>query len=264
MVCSLAEFKKPAGYDGLRVNGVFFCCFWLFVCCCCCCGVGANASFRLGSTCIRIFLNGDQAQFKQFSYILSYVLPLKLGLIQSLTSLCSLRPDFDRNADWLLEQCHRIWLAVEINGSWMIHRQQRKGFCYLFFIVLRSCGRKICLNMCHANSQNSNGCPYLFRICFIYGTNADRGVESLCRLLTANKMSWFTNKQVQVKILSIKSHNSPIMALVSILKLVSFERYASVRSLRKNLNRQLWRYFSSISAVQGNFHRHYYKSYWCG
>ena len=54
----------------------------------------------------------------QFSYILSYALPLKLGLIQSLTSLRGLRPDFGGNADWLLEQYRGIWLAVEINGSW--------------------------------------------------------------------------------------------------------------------------------------------------
>ena len=39
-------------------------------------------------------------------------LPLKLGLIQTLSRLCSLRPDFGRNADWLLEQCRKIWLAV--------------------------------------------------------------------------------------------------------------------------------------------------------
>ena len=45
-------------------------------------------------------------------------LPLKLGLIQTLRSLCLLGPDFGRNADWLLEQCHKIWLAVGINGSW--------------------------------------------------------------------------------------------------------------------------------------------------
>ena len=34
--------------------------------------------------------------------------PAKIGLIQTLSRLCSLRPDFGRNADWLLEQCHRI------------------------------------------------------------------------------------------------------------------------------------------------------------
>ena len=41
----------------------------------------------------------------------------------------------------------------------------------VFFIVLWSYGRKICLNTCHGNSENSYGCSYLLRICFIYGTN---------------------------------------------------------------------------------------------
>ena len=41
----------------------------------------------------------------------------------------------------------------------------------VFVIVLYSYGRKICLNMCHGNSENSYGCSYLVRICFIYGTN---------------------------------------------------------------------------------------------
>ena len=65
-----------------------------------------------------------------------------------------------------------------------------------------------------------------------------RGVESLCKLLTANNvLFWFTNKRVQVKILSI-------------LKVVSFESLAgndfSERDTQaeahceRNLNRQLW------------------------
>ena len=29
-------------------------------------------------------------------------------LTQTLSRLCKLRPDFSRNADWLLEQCHKI------------------------------------------------------------------------------------------------------------------------------------------------------------
>ena len=41
----------------------------------------------------------------------------------------------------------------------------------VFFIVLWSYGREICLNMCHGNPENSDGCSYLPRICFIYGTN---------------------------------------------------------------------------------------------
>ena len=73
-------------------------------------------------------------------------LPLKLGLIETLTSLYSLRPDFGRNADWLLEQCHRIWLAVGFNGSWkslflawlfsrvIIHRR-REGSILLSFLL---------------------------------------------------------------------------------------------------------------------------------
>ena len=41
----------------------------------------------------------------------------------------------------------------------------------VFFIGLWSYARKICLNMCHGNSENSYGCSYLLRICFIYGTD---------------------------------------------------------------------------------------------
>ena len=71
-------------------------------------------------------------------------LPLKLGLIQTLSLLCSLRPDFSRNADWLLEQCHKIWLAVGNAGSWkrlflawlcswMTRRRRREGSILLSF-----------------------------------------------------------------------------------------------------------------------------------
>ena len=98
-----------------------------------------------------------------------------------------------------------MWLVVEINGSWKplflawlialnnLRDGREKEFAVFFFffflIVLRSCGRKICLNMCHGNSENSNGCPYPLRICFIYGTNVSvsRSV-SLRKVLTANKM----------------------------------------------------------------------------
>ena len=73
-------------------------------------------------------------------------LPLKLGLIQTLSRLCSLRPDFGRNADWLLEQCHKIWLAVGNAGSWkrlflawlfswMIRRRWREGSILLSFLL---------------------------------------------------------------------------------------------------------------------------------
>ena len=48
----------------------------------------------------------------------------------------------------------------------------------VFFIVLWSYSRKICLNMCHGNSENSGGCSYLLRICFIYGTNVTANVTA--------------------------------------------------------------------------------------
>ena len=73
-------------------------------------------------------------------------IPLKLGLIQTLSRLCSLRPDFGRNADWLLEQCHKIWLAVGNAGSgkrlflawlfsWMIRRRRRERSILLSFLL---------------------------------------------------------------------------------------------------------------------------------
>ena len=46
------------------------------------------------------------------------VLAVLIHSLQTLSRLCSLRPDFGRNADWLLEQCHKIWLAVGNAGSW--------------------------------------------------------------------------------------------------------------------------------------------------
>ena len=169
----------------------------------------------------------DPAQFYQFSYILSYALPLKLGLIQSLTSLRGLRPDFGGNADWLLEQYRGIWLALEINGSWkslflawLIALNNLREWsavsgekdcvfvclfvCLFFLTVLRSWGRKICLNMCHGNSENSNSCPYRLRICFIYGTNVSvsRSWIPLQVVDPEQDAFWFINKRVQVKTLS--------------------------------------------------------------
>ena len=95
--------------------------------------------------CLLERLTWDQAQFERFSYILLR-LPLKLGLIQTITSLYSLRPDFGRNADWLLEQCNKIWLAVGNAGSWkrlffawlfswMIRRRRREGSILLSFLL---------------------------------------------------------------------------------------------------------------------------------
>ena len=97
-----------------------------------------------------------------------------LGLIQTLSRSRSLRPDFGRNADWLLEQFYKIWLAVGNAESWKRldpPSAERKVDFAVFFIVIWSYGRKICLNMYHGNSENSYGCSYLLWIRFIYGTN---------------------------------------------------------------------------------------------
>ena len=165
---------------------------------------------------------------------------LKLGLIESLSRLCLLRPDFGRNADWLLEQCHRIWLAVGINGSWkrlflawLIALKNcrkwsavsgEKDFAF-FFCVLRSSVRKICLDMCLGNSENSDGCPYLLRICFIYGTNVSVSRSWIPLQVVDREQGafWFTN-WVQVEILSV-------------LKLVSFESFSPVAEVGKLLFR---------------------------
>ena len=66
--------------------------------------------------------------------------------------------------------------------------------------------------MCHGNSENSDGCSYIFSgfALFTELMWVCRGVESLCKLLTAKKVPFDTKKRVQIKILSI-------------LKLVSFK-----------------------------------------
>ena len=56
--------------------------------------------------------------------------------------------------------------------------QRRIDFA-VFFIFLWAYGRKICLNMCHGNSENAYGCSYLLRICFIYGTNVSVSRSSI-------------------------------------------------------------------------------------
>ena len=52
-----------------------------------------------------------------------------------------------------------VAVALKNLGEWSVVGGE-KDFA-VFFIFLRSCGRKICVNMC----------PYLLRICLIYGTN---------------------------------------------------------------------------------------------
>ena len=192
-----------------------------------------------------------------------------MGLIQTLTSLCSLQLDFGRNSDWLLEQCHKIWLAVRINRSWkclfqygVVVFMDHPLILLSSFIALWSYDRKIilCLDMCHWNSENSGGCSYLLRICFICGTNVSV-LQSWIPLQVADHEQgafWFTNKRVQIKILST-------------LKLVSFESLAgndfsergsqAETHCKRNLNRQLWSIRWKIShPCSRNFYRFYHKS----
>ena len=127
-------------------------------------------------------------------------LPLKLGLIQTLTSLYSLRPDFGRNTDWLLEQCHRIWLAVGINGSWkslflawlfswMISCGRREGSILLSFLFYGLIVGKYAL-ICAKEIQKIQMVVHIFsgfalfmELKWVYCR-----VESLCKLLTANNV----------------------------------------------------------------------------
>ena len=124
----------------------------------------------------RQIINNDWTRLSKISWLVCG------EQVASRSRLCSLRPDFGRNADWLLEQCHKIWLAIRNTGSWkrLFARvvafvndppwaaERRIDFA-VYFIVLWSYGRKICLNMCRGNSENSYGCSYLLRICSIYG-----------------------------------------------------------------------------------------------
>ena len=69
----------------------------------------------------------------------------------------------------------------------------------VFFIVLWSYSRKICLNMCHGNSENLDGFSYLLRIYFIYRTNVSvsRSWIPLGVVDREQGVFWLTNKRVQ-------------------------------------------------------------------
>ena len=201
---------------------------------------------------------------------------LKLGLIQTLTSLCSLRPDFGRNADWLLEQCHKIWLAVGINGNWRhiflawlfsrtISRRRREGSILLSFLLFYGLIVGKYALICAMEIQKIKMVVHMFsgfalftELMWVY-----RRVESLCQLLTANNVQnvpfdLLTNR-VQIKISSI-------------LKLVSFENFswewllwtqhASGGSLRKKPQSPTVKYLSTknlASLFKEFFCSHYYK-----
>ena len=131
--------------------------------------------------------------------------------------------------------------------EWFAIGGEKDRFCRLFFIVLWSYGRKICLNMCHGNSENSYGCSYLLRICFIYGKWVYRGVESLCKLLTANKVPFdLPNQQASANQNTVHLKTCFIWKLSWEWLLWTGYVYASGGSLRK-LDRQLWNIRRKIS-----------------
>ena len=59
-------------------------------------------------------------------------------------------------------------MVVFVND--LLSAERRIDFA-VFSIVLWSYGRKVCFNVCHGNSENSDGCSYFLRICFIDRNN---------------------------------------------------------------------------------------------
>ena len=170
-------------------------------------------------------------------------IPLKLGLIQTLSRLCSLRPDFGRNADWLLEQYHKIWLAVGNAGSWkrlflawlfswMIRRRRREGSILLSFLLFYGLMVGKYALICAMEIQKIHMVVHIFSGFALFTESeciAELNPSASCWPLTR------CNKREKIKILSI-------------LKVVSFESLAgndfSERGTQaeahceRNLNRQ--------------------------
>ena len=180
----------------------------------------------------------------------------KLGLIQTLSRLCSPRPNFGRNSDWLLEQCHKIWLAVGINGSWkrlflawlfsrMISRRRREGSILLSFLLFYglSIVEKYAL-ICALEIQKIQMVVHIFSgFALFTGTNVSVS-QSWISLQVVDRDQcvecalWFTNKRVQIQ------------QILSMLKLFSFESlllwtgFSSGGSLRKEPQSPTVKYYS--------------------
>ena len=116
--------------------------------------------------------------------------------------ICGLRPDFGRNPDLLLEQCHKIWLAVWINGSWkhlflvwlssrMISRRRREGSILLSFLLFYGLIVGKYALICAPEIQKIQMVVHIFSGFALFAELmwAYRRVESLCKLLmTANNV----------------------------------------------------------------------------
>ena len=102
---------------------------------------------------------------------------------------------------WLSEQCHKIWLAVGNARSWkrfflvwlfswMIRRRWREGSILLSFLLLYGLMVRKYALICAMEIKKIHMVVHIFsrfalvtELMWVY-----RGVESLCKLLTANKL----------------------------------------------------------------------------
>ena len=72
---------------------------------------------------------------------------------------------------WNQRKLKALILRVVVFANDQPSAERRIDFAVFFIVLWSQYSRKICLNMCPGNSENSDSCSYLLRICFIYGTN---------------------------------------------------------------------------------------------
>ena len=180
---------------------------------------------------------------------------LKLDLIQTLVNKFVLTAARFWLQCWLASKTisHKIWLAVGINGSWkhlflawlfswMISRRRREGSIFpSFFIVLWSYSRKICLN----------NCPWKFRkLTDGHSLTVSQSWISLQVVDHKKGALWFTNKRVQIKILSILK----LVSFESLARNDFFERCTQMEAhCERNLNCQLWSIFKKTKNMASLF-----------
>ena len=179
--------------------------------------------------------------------------------------------DFGRNADWLLEQCHKIWLDFGIKGSWkrlfpawlfswMIRRRRREGSIFLSFLLFYGLMVGKYASNCALEIQKIKMLIHIFvgfalfaQLMWVY-----HGVASLCKVEQC--AFWFTNKRVQ--------SNYKLLSILNLFYLNVKPGTTSLNGARKwrltakeKLNRQLWSIRRKTShRCTRNFYRHYHKS----
>ena len=164
-----------------------------------------------------------------------------------------------------LEHCHKIWLAVGINGSWkglFLALLFSRGLILLSFLLFYGFIVGKYALICAMEIQKIQMVVHIFSG-FALFTKLMSVSQSWISLQVVDRVQcveyafWFTSKRVQIKILSI-------------LKLFYFKGLAwndfSERGTQaeahceRNLNRQLWSIRQKIlHCCSRNFCRHYYK-----